>query len=222
MELSSQNTNANSRNQEWLMLAKKADHDPSVVEKMMAMLPFVNPYENNCMLPRCCAQFGYIEGLHNLIRVAPNAEWERVMVAAVMGRQKKAVEVLLAHIDPLLSVKEGAANPVPNQALRICIESGQDDVLPLLIAVVPSAQRPMVLLWILEEYNYAFQKNKPTDMFESSIRLLCPATNAASLLKKDSGLPLNTPARDFLAEMLDENSSMISDINLNITLRKNL
>lgn len=220
MELSSKNANARSRNQEWLMLAKKADNDPSVVEKMVDWLSLIDPYENNSMLPRCCAQFGYILGLQNLIRVAPNADWERVMTAAVMGRQKKSVEVLLAHINPLLSVKEGVANPVPNQALRTCIESEQNEILPLLIAVVPSEHRSMVLLWALEEYNYAIQKNKPTHMFESSIHLLCMTTNAAPLLKKDSGLPLNTPARDLLAEILDENSAIISEINLNIILRK--
>lgn len=204
------------------MLAKKANNDPFVLNKMMELLPHVDPYENNSMLPRCCAQFGYIEGLHTLIRVAPNADWERVMVAAVMGRQKKAIEVLLAHIDPLLSVKESVANPIPNQALRTCIESEQHEILPLLIAVVPSEHRCMVLLWILEEYNYAIQKNKPTHMFENAVHTLCMTTNAAPLLKKDSGLPLNTPARDFLAEILDENSSIISEMNLNITLRKML
>lgn len=220
MELSSQQIDANPRNQEWLMLAKKADDNPSLVEQMMNLLPHVDPYENKSMLPRCCAQFGYIEGLKSLIVTAPNADWGRVMSAAVMGNQKKSVEVLLAHIDPQLSIKEDAINPSPNQSLRLSIENGQQDILQLLIAVVPAPQRRTVLLWALEEYNYAIQKHKPVECLQRSIHVLYPTTNAIKLLQKDSGLPLNTPARDLLADVLSKNSALIGEMNLNITLRK--
>lgn len=220
MELSSQQIDANPRNQEWLMLAKKADNNPLLVEQMIELLPHIDPYDNKSMLPRCCAQFGYVEGLKSLIVTAPDAEWERVMAAAVMGNQKKSVEVLLAHIDPQLSIKEDAINPSPNQSLRLSIENGQQDILQLLVAVVPAQQRTSVLLWALEEYNYAVQNHKPVESLERSIHVLYPTTNAIKLLHKDSGLPLNTPARDFLSDLVAENSAVIGEMNLNITLRK--
>lgn len=220
MELSSQHTDTNQRNQEWLMLAKKADSNSALIEQMVDLLAHIDPYENKSMLPRCCAQFGYIAGLRSLVLTAPNADWDRVMSAAVMGNQKKSVEFLLAHIDPQLSIKEDAINPSPNQSLRLSIENGQQEILQLLIAVVPEQQRTNVLLWALEEYNYAVQNHKPVELLERSIQVLYPTTNAIKLLHKDSGLPLNTPARDFLSDLLAKNVKIIGEMNLNITLRK--
>lgn len=219
-QLSFENLHANSRNQEWLMLAKQADHNPDCIENMRSLLPHLDPYENKCILARCCAQFGYIEGLKSLIPVAPHTDWEKVMSAAVMGNQKKSVEILLAHIDPHQSVKESATILVPNQALRLCIEHDQIDILHLLIAVVPACHRTAVLLWALEEYNYAMHKGKPVEMFEHAVELLCATTNATPLLSKNSELPLNTPARDLLAEILSQHTAVIGEMGLNLSLKK--
>ena len=218
--LSFENIDANSRNQEWLMLAKQADHNPDCIETMRSLLPHLDPYENKCILARCCAQFGYIQGLKSLLPVCPNTDWERVMAAAVMGNQKKSVEMLLAHIDPQQSVKESATILIPNQALRLCIERDHNDILHLLIAVVPTQYRTAVLLWTLEEYNYAMQKGKPTEMFEHAVEILCATTNGTSLLSKNSELPLNTPARDVLAEILSKHTAVIGEMSLNLSLKK--
>ena len=218
--LSFENIHANSRNQEWLVLAKQADHNPDCIEPMRSMLPQLDPYENKCILARCCAQFGYIEGLKILISVCPNTDWEKVMSAAVMGNQKKSVEILLAHIDPQQSIKESVTIPMPNQALRLCIEHDQTDILHLLIAVVPMQHRTAVLLWTLEEYNYALQKTKPAEMFEHAVQILCATTNATPLLGKNSDLPLNTPARDLLAEILSEHTAIIGEMSFNLSLKK--
>lgn len=219
-QLSSEHTRANARNQEWLVLAKQADHNPVSLEKMKELLTQIDPYNNKCMLPRCCAQFGYIEALKILFSVAPQTDWEKVMSAAIMGNQKKSVEVLLAYIDPHQSVKESATIFVPNQALRLCIEHNKTDILHLLIAVVPQQNRLAVLLWTLEEYNHAVRTSKSTEAFENAVHILCPTTNATCLLTKDSDLPLNTPARGLLAEILAKNVEIIGDMSVNMSLQK--
>jgi len=207
-------------NQDWLAFAKRADNDALAASKMNELLVHIDPYDNKYMLPRCCAQFGYIEGLKALLLNSTNIDWDRVMAAAVMGGQKMCVELMLSQIDPSLSGQDKAGTWIPNQALRLAMESGQNEVLRLLIAVVPYDQRSLVLLWCLEEYNHAVRTQAPTDKWEGAVKVLYPTAAANKLLDKNSDLPMSSPGRLLLADLLSESAALVGEMSLNTALRK--